>query len=405
MAKKPAHKWAFSARFRRHAYGWKSQPAIKRIREAVSEIKKVRRSDPELAAEGAVLFIEKLSPAIEQVDSSSGAIGGTVYKAIEELAAIIAEAPADTDTRQRWLDRLFEAHAADDIPYIENLADYWGPMCAGPELASQWADQLMDITRTVLTPDKSVHSHFHGTTACLSSLYTAERFDELIELLKDTDFWDYKRWSAMALAAQGKRAAAVKFAENSRSAWASDHDIDQLCEQWLIEDGRAEHAYKHYGLAANRAGTYAAWFRKVAKKYPDKAPETILHDLVNFTPGEEGKWFAAAKDVKLFDEAIKLANSTPCSPQTLTRAARDFQEKNPSFAVQAGLTALRWLSEGYGYEVTSADMVDAYTHTMSAAVNANCVDEARAYINQLLADDRPTDQLFKSVITRRLSTE
>ena len=37
------HKWTFRARFRRHAFGWRSQPAIKRIKEAVSEIKKAAR--------------------------------------------------------------------------------------------------------------------------------------------------------------------------------------------------------------------------------------------------------------------------------------------------------------------------------------------------------------------------
>jgi hypothetical protein len=59
----------------------------------------------------------------------------------------------------------------------------------------------------------------------------------------------------------------------------------------------------------------------VAKEYPHKNPTAILDDLVSETPGEEGKWFAAAKDAELFDEAIALANRTPCSPQTLTRAA------------------------------------------------------------------------------------
>jgi hypothetical protein len=56
-----AHKWEFRARFRRHAFGWKSQPAIKRIKEAVAEIKKVARKDKMRAAEGAVLLLEKLS--------------------------------------------------------------------------------------------------------------------------------------------------------------------------------------------------------------------------------------------------------------------------------------------------------------------------------------------------------
>ena len=50
-----SHKWEFSARFRRHAFGWRSRPAIQRIKEAVSEIKQVGRRDLVIAAEGAVL--------------------------------------------------------------------------------------------------------------------------------------------------------------------------------------------------------------------------------------------------------------------------------------------------------------------------------------------------------------
>jgi hypothetical protein len=65
--------------------------------------------------------------------------------------------------------------------------------------------------------------------------------------------------------------------------------------------------------------------------------------------------------------AAELANQSPCDPKTLTRAARDFLEKNPGFAFTAGLAALRWLSVGYGYEVSSADVWAAYSHTMAAA--------------------------------------
>jgi hypothetical protein len=55
----------------------------------------VARHDTLLAAEGAVLLIERLSPALEHVDSSSGAIGSAVNHAIDTLAQIIASAPAD----------------------------------------------------------------------------------------------------------------------------------------------------------------------------------------------------------------------------------------------------------------------------------------------------------------------
>ena len=88
--KADAHIWEFKARFRRHAYGWRSQPAIQRVKQAVSEIKKAARKDLVLAADGAVTLIERLSPALEHVDSSSGAIGTAVNNAIAELVPIIA---------------------------------------------------------------------------------------------------------------------------------------------------------------------------------------------------------------------------------------------------------------------------------------------------------------------------
>jgi hypothetical protein len=37
------------ARFRRHAFGWKSQPAVPRVKQAVAEIKKIAKTDPVLA--------------------------------------------------------------------------------------------------------------------------------------------------------------------------------------------------------------------------------------------------------------------------------------------------------------------------------------------------------------------
>lgn len=92
------------------------------------------------------------------------------------------------------------------------------------------------------------------------------------------------------------------------------------------------------------------------------------------------KWFAAAKEAHLFDEAIALAKQTPCDPRTLTRAARDFAEKNPTFATQAGMAAFYWLIRGHGYEITSADVWAAWSTTMRAARNAGEGDEVRARI-------------------------
>lgn len=393
------YKWEFRARFRKRSFGWKSQPAIKRVKEAVSEIKKVARKDKTLAAEGAILLIVKLSPALENVDSSSGSIGTAVNNAIKALVPIICAAPIDEKTRNDWLERLFEAHAEDKIPYIELLAEYWGELCTTQTLASQWADQLLPTTKTALNPNNK-GLFFHGSSACLSALYSAAKYDDLLELLEQQSFWPYKRWAVKALAAKGLSREAIAMAENSRNAWASDPDIDKLCENILLSMDQTEEAYSLYGLRANRASTYTAWYRAVAKKYPDKKPASILEDLAAETPGEEGKWFAAAKDAKLYEEAIAFARSSPSAPQTLTRAARDFAVKEPKFAAEAGMTALHWLLEGYGYEINSSDVVNAYTRCMTAAENAGESEQVFAWIEQRLAQASENDSFVSNVLRR-----
>jgi hypothetical protein len=387
MAKPVAHKWEFKARFRRQGFGWRSQPAIQRLKQAVSEIKRVGRTDPALAADGAVALIERLSPALEHVDSSSGAIGTAVNNAIAELVPLIPGAPADAATRAAWLERLWEAHGADQIPYIERLADYWGELCASKEVASEWADRLLGITRMALSPDPNLRGHFHGTAACLSALYRAERYREIVELVSgDRIIWPYKRWAVRALAAMGRKAEAIKYAESCRSPWASDADIDALCEEILHSSGLVDEAYQRYGLRANRGGTYLATFRAVARRYPHKTPSEILADLVKTTPGDEGKWFAAAKEAGLYDEAIALASRTPCDPKTLTRAARDLADEQPAFAAQAGLLALHWLVQGYGYEITGADVWAAYSCTMKAAERNGKVREVRERLKRMVGE-------------------
>jgi hypothetical protein len=60
MAIEMRHKWIFPARFRAGGYGWKSSRlACQRLREAVSEIKKVAKKEPVVGADGAVRLMEK----------------------------------------------------------------------------------------------------------------------------------------------------------------------------------------------------------------------------------------------------------------------------------------------------------------------------------------------------------
>ncbi len=59
--------WQFKARFRRHAFGWRSQPAAQLGKQAVSEIKAMARRERVLAADGAVAFLERVSPALDDL--------------------------------------------------------------------------------------------------------------------------------------------------------------------------------------------------------------------------------------------------------------------------------------------------------------------------------------------------
>lgn len=59
----------------------------------------------------------------------------------------------------------------------------------------------------------------------------------------------------------------------------------------------SDEAYARYAILANRGTSHLATYRAIAKKYPHKTAADILHDLVEITPGEEGKWFASAKSV------------------------------------------------------------------------------------------------------------
>jgi len=402
MASESRYVWEFKARFRRHAFGWRSQPAVGRVTEAVREIRKVARKDAVLAAEGAVLFLERVSPALEQVDSSSGAIGTAVNRAIAELVPIIEAAPADEATREQWLERLWSAHEADAIPFIETLSDHWGSLCSSRTLASVWADRLIGVTGLALSPDPSVRGYFHGTSACLSALYAAERHEELVALVQGDVLWSYKQWAVRALVALGRKAEAIHYAEAARGPWTDDAAVDAVCEEILLSSGLADEAYTRYGLRANRGGTYLATFRRVVERYPNRTRGDILTALAATTPGNEGKWFAAAKDAGLYDEALALAGRSPCDPRTLTRAARDFLDAEPRFSFEVGLLALRWLVEGYGYEITGADVRAAYLSTIAAAERLGIAADARARIRRLLLSELPGARVVRDLLGREL---
>ncbi len=363
--------WAFRSRLRRSAFGWRgSRTAIARIDEALSEIRTAARHDATLGAEGAVLFLEKISPAVCDVDSSSGALGSATYTAVRALVPIIAAAPVNEPTRAKWLDRLFAAMQEDDPPYIESLGDHWGELCASRALASLWAEHLMPMLERVAEERKrGVFAWFNGTSICYSALFKAERHEEILELLAADPhpIWPYLNWGGRVLAARGQVDEAIRYMRSRAGINTPEGAQARFAEQVLLESGRRADAYAKYAITANQANSRLATYRAMAKKYPEVDPNRLLHDLIGSTPGEEGKWFAAAKSLKRLDLAIDLAWRSPCDPKTLIRAARDHLSKEPAFAAEAALAALQWMSQGYGYDLTGQDVREAYRYARDGA--------------------------------------
>ncbi len=388
----PVTAWTFRARFRRSAFGWRgSKLAVLRIDEALKEIHAVARKDPLAAAEGAVLFLERLSPALADVDSSSGALGQAASSAVQALVPLIAQAPVDTDIRDKWLERLFAAIQVDDPPYIESLGDHWGTICAEPELASRWADELMPGLRRVLEDtQRGGFGYFSGTSLCYSALFKAGRHDELLELLAldPHPIWPYLVWGGRVRLARGQIDEAIAYVKAAAEGSTTEETLARFAEEALLQAGRRGEAYERYAILANRATAYLSTYRAVAKKYPEVASDRLFRDLVASTPGEPGKWFATAKTLKLFDQAAKLAWASPCDPKTLTRAARDHCAGQPAFATECALAALHWMSLGYGYELTVLDVRDAHRLAIEAAQRCDAVDQSKLRLQQVLVGDQ-----------------
>jgi hypothetical protein len=396
------HSWTFKPRLRSRAFGWKgSHLACLRLKEAVAEIKKIARVDPVIAGDGAVSLMERIWPAFQDIDTSSGALGGAVYWAQHEVLPIAIEAPADRKTRDKWLDRLWQAIQEDGVDYLSPLEDRWGELCRSREVASSWADQLLPLLCAAWSEPRP-GKYFNGASVCLSSLVAAGRHRELLEVLDllRFPFWHYRKFGIQALLAEGRMDEALAYAEASRGLNQPDTDIDAACEKILLDIGRVEEAYEKYALTANGASTGLATFRAIVRKYPGRDPKTILLDLAT-SSGDPGRWFAAAKDARFLDLALQFAKTGRTDPRTLSRASRDLLGEDARFCLQVGRLAIQRILEGYGYELTGADVIDAHNHFMAAAITLGIASEARADVLDL-AKKQP-GAAFTDILIRQCS--
>ena len=140
------------------------------------------------------------------------------------------------------------------------------------------ADRLLENTRYALDRSAGEFRFFLGTTPCLSALFHAGRYSELVELVGDDKFWPYRRW-----------------------------------------------------------------------------------------------------------------------------AARDFEERNTEFALEAGLTAMHWMVRGIGFEINEADVVAAYSRTLKAAERLDRVPEVIGRIRGMLEEAGSTKKRVLRVSVNRVA--
>ncbi len=99
-----------------------------------------------------------------------------------------------------------------------------------------------------------------------------------------------------------------------------------------------------------------------------------------------------------------MVTNSPTDPRTLARAARDFAESQPEFAVAAGFASLRWISLGHGYDITGLDVLDAYSAVMHAASKAGAdAQQVKAQIVDLLSRAPAGNQYMKTVLAHHLT--
>ena len=366
---KGLYRWAFKSRFRTGAYGWRgSALAGKRLKEAVGEITVVAKSDPVLAGEGIVSLLERLWPALQGIDTSSGALGRVVHRTLGELIPILIAAPADVAARSAWLERLFQAVMDDGVQYLAPVEDRWGEIAVYPELMEEYAERLRGMIQRVWA-EEPAGGYVVGTTICLSCLLETGRYDDLIELLAGARvrWWHWHCFGVEALARREMWDAAIAYAEGCQEPYGNDdRGIDRFCEDVLIKSGRPEEAYYRYGLRTVTGSTYLSIYRETLKRYPDRDRRQVLLDLIE-ARGQRGKWFAAAKDAGFLDIALLCARDFTVEPATLVRAARILAAKEPKFAVEIGLLALQRLLGGSGYDPGVSLIHEGFGHLMAAA--------------------------------------
>jgi hypothetical protein len=403
MTQSNRKKWAFKWSFRTRAFGWRgSRLAVQRIKEAVSEIRADVQRSPLDAADGAVCLMERFWPTFELVDTSSGALGTAVSRALGEIIPLVTNAPASRNKRIGWLGRLWRAIQDDGVGYLAPVEEQWGELCGNPRVASHWADKVLPMLRPAWM-DGRPGAYVKGTDLCLSSLLAAGRYRDLLDVLalKRNHVWPRRRYGIRALLAQMLYDDALVYAEASRGLNIPKAAVDAECETILLAAGRREQAYLQYAFGANETHISVATFQSITRKYPEIERRRILADLARWS-GDAGKWFAVAKSEAYFDLAVEFANAGRTDPRTLSRASQEFSKSKPRFAYDVGRLAVERILAGDGHQISAPDLLVTCDHFLAAAGKLGVVAAAKRALGYVLARYPNAPALQRGIISRAM---
>lgn len=87
---------------------------------------------------------------------------------------------------------------------------------------------------------RGIYAFFSGTSLCYSALFSADRHDELLELLAldPKPIWPYMVWGARVLAARGQVDAAIAYVRERAGSTTSLETIARFAEAELLKAGR-----------------------------------------------------------------------------------------------------------------------------------------------------------------------
>lgn len=92
-----------------------------------------------------------------------------------------------------------------------------------------------------------------------------------------------------------------------------------------------------------------------------------------------------------------MVKTHPANPVTLTRATVEFADKQSVFALTTGLTGIRCIVGGHGYDITAMDVFFAYSATCQAAASEGAsIDNINSWIRGL-ADTPGSDFVIRAL--------